>query len=166
MYLDKIRRRVDGLRRKATHPNTGTAEAQTLREAAERIAKKYGLDRVSRLPAQTVPKPPVAEPVLVHLLNGFAPRTGSKTIAVCHCGYSTTPRSTSDRALAALRKDHPLDPPECLLCGESYAGASWTAIRDTHLWVLKDVSVDDEFLCCRDVMACVARTRSRDRVGG
>jgi Protein of unknown function (DUF2786) len=159
VYLVKIRQRVDGLRAKAAHPNTGPEEAQTFREGADRIAKKYGLDRYSGLPALIVPKPKVVEPVRIHLLNGFAPRAGDKTIAVCHCGYSTTPRSTGNRALAALRKDHLIDTPECVLCGESYAWASWTAIRDTHLWVLKDVGVDDEFLCCRDVMACVARTK-------
>lgn len=152
---DKILRRVRGLKARAQHHSTPTHEAASARAKADELVRKYAL---ADLPAPEAPRPAatVARATVVHLMNGFTP-AGARWRAWCRCGHRTTPRASYDRALRALAATHPLDVPECVLCGATYEDADWMAVRDRHLQVLDD-PVLGAFAVCRDVQQCLARS--------
>lgn len=75
---------------------------------------------------------------LVHRPDGFAP-SGPRQRAVCSCGWSTSPRSSEERALATLESEHGHSWPVCALCGKDYDDLSltWQQLRD-QLEILTD----------------------------
>jgi hypothetical protein len=77
---------------------------------------------------------------------------------VCSCGYTTTPRASETRALAALLDNHGWTPPICVTCGhdhQGYPGRNWEALRARDIQILTDPASGGTFLVCRDLpQAC------------
>lgn len=152
----KMRRRVQALLERGRHPFTNPNEASLCLEKAHKLIAQHGLrDLVAEPPLPIAAKAP---PVVVHQMSGFSPSGATKVRAWCRCGHGTTPRSSDERAYAALVASHPLDVPVCVVCDLSGEGADWMAIRDRLFRVYQDPHTGDEFVACRDVLACRKRS--------
>lgn len=96
---------------------------------------------------------------LVHVLDGVA-TSGSRTSAVCSCGWSTSSRTTTARAVAAFRAQHECDPLVCGLCGRHRHVLDGLG-RPADLRVL-DAGAGDQLLVCRtDERTCGDLARRR-----
>jgi hypothetical protein len=88
-------------------------------------------------------------PQRVCLPWGFLP-VGQRVRAACACGFTTSPRVDSDRALQALLTEHGHTEPKCVLCDRNHLqGQSlrdWDAVR-RRVEILPDGA--GSFLVCR-----------------
>ncbi|MEV0732278.1 hypothetical protein [Polymorphospora sp. NPDC050346] len=91
-----------------------------------------------------------ADPSLVHLVAGLL-GAGRRVRAACSCGHTTTARADDARAIAALRAEHELTAPVCVLCGHDYTGQSWQQLRDVVLRIFTTPTTGEQFLACRDM---------------
>lgn len=101
--------------------------------------------------------------MVVHLPDGFA-RAGDRRRAVCVCGWSTTPRASEERAMAALLAGHRVDAAVCAICHRTRDEGPYPLRWRRHLEILEDTR-DGQFLACRDdVNACreLAARRQED----
>lgn len=96
----------------------------------------------------------------VHLPAGFKP-AGLRVRAVCHCGWTSTPRVDQRRALAALAEDHGWSEPKCARCGRNWTPSGVTTVDAALLGMHRDVQIVDagrpgreRLLCASDVGAC------------
>lgn len=90
-------------------------------------------------------------PRQVHLLAGLGLPTTKGRRAFCSCGWSTTPRASADRAIAALETEHGYQDPVCDLCGRDRSDTSLPhSRRNEHVHVLLDDATGHQFIACRD----------------
>jgi hypothetical protein len=90
----------------------------------------------------------MSAPRQVHVLAGIF-GGGRRIRAACWCGWTTTPRVTKERALAAFRAAHPTDPLVCALCGRTRSEPDYLG-RPAALRVLDDGELPP-ILVCRDL---------------
>lgn len=120
----------------------------------------------------------------LHFPEGYVPAAGGKHRACCHCGWTTTPRVSRERARQALFDEHGYTgagriDTSCGICGETVKAHAtdlyWTELR--YPWeVFKPLMADGEpyvtpaaegtpreVYVCRDDKACHERYEANRR---
>jgi hypothetical protein len=102
-------------------------------------------------------------PRRVHLLDGVGLPTKKGFRARCTCGWSTTPRASEERAIAALETEHGYQDPICALCGRDRSDTNLPhSRRQEHVRVLLDEATGDQLIVCRDdERTCLDLSRQR-----
>ena len=104
----------------------------------------------------------MTEPTEVHFFAGWVP-AGSKHQAVCHCGWTTTPRTSQDRARQALAIEHgETQRAACAICGQAYDTADYSVIwLGDVMEPLHDPDRQRDVWVCSDKEGCSERYQAK-----